>query len=194
MQTAPEHRPAKIRDAARTRETILRAAQRLFAMQGYTTTGVREVAAEAGVNSALVRRYFGSKEGLLRAAVEDVLKIDPFIAGDRASFGARAVATLRHGETLPNPLAMMLLATADPAARALCRGLMHERIVKPLAAWLGGRAALARAARINLLWIGFLTARQILPLQPLHDFEPSTLRWLAETTQAIADEHVQAAP
>lgn len=194
MQTSAEPPPVKTRDAARTREMILRAAQRLFAVQGYTTTGVREVATEAGVNSALVRRYFGSKEGLLRAAVEDVLKIDPFITGDRASFGARAVATLRHGETLPNPLAMMLLATADPAARGLCRDLMHERIVKPLAEWLGGRMALARAARINLLWIGFLTSRQILPLQPLHDFEPSTLRWLERATQAIADEGVNAAP
>ena len=44
------------RDSARTRERILRAAQMLFARQGYTTTGVRQVAAEAGVNSTLIRR------------------------------------------------------------------------------------------------------------------------------------------
>ena len=44
------------RDAVRTRENILGAAQQLFARKGYTTVGVREVAAEAGVNSTLIPR------------------------------------------------------------------------------------------------------------------------------------------
>ena len=179
----------KTRDAARTTEAILRAAQRLFATRGYTTTGVREVAAEAGVNSALVRRYFGSKEGLLRAAVEDVLIVDPFIDGDPAELGMRVVTLLQYGETLNNPLAMMVLATADPAARTLCETMMHERIIVPLADWLGGKDALGRSARLNALWMGYMTARQILPLQPLFgESETATLRWLADTTQAIVDE------
>lgn len=177
----------KLRDAARTAQTILRAAQELFAARGYTTTGVREVAAAAGVNSALVRRYFGSKEGLLRAAVEEFLVIDVFFEGDRADFGVRSVSLLYQGETLPNPVAMMILATADPAARVLCADLLHERIIVPLAKWLGGPDALARAGQLNLLWVGFMVARQILPTRPVRDFEDATFRWLAETTQKIAD-------
>jgi AcrR family transcriptional regulator len=171
----------------RTAETILRAAQALFASRGYTTTGVREVAAAAGVNSALVRRYFGSKEGLLRAAVEEFLIIDVFFEGDRADFGMRSLRLLQQAETLPNPVAMMILATADPTARVLCANLLHERIIEPLAAWLGGPDALARAGQLNLLWVGFMVARQILPTRPVHDFEAATFRWLAETTQMIAD-------
>ncbi|GGA37167.1 TetR/AcrR family transcriptional regulator [Sphingomonas psychrolutea] len=179
--------PPKARDAARTAETILRAAQTLFAARGYTTTGVREVAAAAGVNSALVCRYFGSKEGLLRAAVEEFLIIDVFFDGDRGDFGTRSVGLLLTAETLPNPVAMMILATADPAARILCADLLHERIIVPLAAWLGGPDGLARAGQLNLLWVGFMVARQILPTRPVHDFETATVRWLAETTQTIAD-------
>jgi AcrR family transcriptional regulator len=180
--------PPRSRDAARTRDAILRAAQQLFAQKGYSTTGVREVAAAAGVDSTLVRRYFKSKEGLLRAAVEDMLRIDPFVAGSHAEFGARAVATLLHGETRPNALAMMILSTADPAARDMCRELMHERIVVPLAAWLGRPDAMQRAAQLNLLWMGFMTARQILPLQPLSGaHEGSTLQWLEAVFQDLAD-------
>jgi AcrR family transcriptional regulator len=177
----------RIRNAVRTAQTILRAAQELFAARGYTTTGVREVATLAGVNSALVRRYFGSKEGLLRAAVEEFLVIDVFLEGDRADFGNRSVRLLHQAETLPNPVAMMILATADPAARALCADLLQEKIIKPLAEWLGGSDALARAGQLNLLWVGYMVARQILPTRPVHEFEDATFRWLAETTQKIAD-------
>ena len=183
-----------MRDAARTAQTILRAAQELFAARGYTTTGVREVAALAGVNSALVRRYFGSKEGLLRAAVEEFLIIDVFCQGERVDFGVRSVSLLLNAETLPNPVAMMILATADPAARALCADLLHKKIIEPLAEWLGGPDAPARAGQLNLLWVGFMVARQILPTRPVHDFEDVTLRWLAETTQMIADGTTAPAP
>jgi AcrR family transcriptional regulator len=181
--------PWRTRDAVRTRDAILRAAQKLFAQKGYSTTGVREVATEAGVNSALVRRYFKSKEGLLREALDEVLQIEPFIRGDRAEFGVRAIAILLQGETTPNPLAMMILATADPVARALCADLLHERIVAPLADWLGGASALDRAARLNILWVGFMMTRQILPLQPLaNELLAPTRQWLEQLTQAIADD------
>jgi len=176
------------RDAARTRENILRSAQILFARRGYTTVGVREVAAEAGVNATLIRRYFGSKEGLFRAAVEDFLQVKPFLDGPRAEFGLRAVELLKHGEEIPSALAMMMHATADPDARAMCSTLMHSHIDKPLADWLGGENALARAAQINLLWIGYMAARQVLPLPALTgEAVDETRRWLAATIQALVD-------
>ncbi len=176
------------RDSARTRENILKAAQVLFARKGYTTVGVREVAAEAGVNATLIRRYFGSKEGLFRAAVEEFLQVDPFIDGPRAEFGDRAVALLKYGEEIPSALAMMMHATADPDARALCSELMHIRIDQPLADWLGGENAMARAAQINLLWIGYMAARQVLPLPALTgEVVDETRHWLAATIQALVD-------
>lgn len=177
-----------VRDATRTRESILKAAQILFARKGYTTVGVREVAAEAGVNATLIRRYFGSKEGLFRAAVEDFLQIDPFIDGPRNEFGNRAVALLKYGEEIPSALAMMMHATADPEARTLCSGLMHSHIDQPLADWLGGKNAMARATQINLLWIGYMAARQVLPLPALTgDAVDETRRWMAIAIQALVD-------
>ena len=57
------------RDSAATRQALLRAARELFATSGYDATTVRAVADRAGVNQALLFRYFGNKEGLFTEAV-----------------------------------------------------------------------------------------------------------------------------
>lgn len=64
-----DERGARKRDAAATRDALLRAATELFTSQGFDRTSVREVAAAAGVDQALVFRYFGTKEDLLAAVL-----------------------------------------------------------------------------------------------------------------------------
>ena len=56
----PQHK----RNAAETRRRLLQAARRLFAGANYVSVGIREIGAEAGVNPALISRYFGSKRNL----------------------------------------------------------------------------------------------------------------------------------
>lgn len=176
------------RDAARTRDSILRSAQKLFAEKGYTTVGVREIAADAGVNSTLVRRYFGSKEGLLRSTLEDLLRIDVIIEGDRAAFGSRAAAMLLAANSYTSPVAIMMLAMADLDARKLCGELVQDNVILPLASWLGGKDAMDRAARLNILWTGFIAQRQLTPVRQLDNAHVApTQQWLARVTQAIAD-------
>lgn len=63
-QTQPDLTPAE------ARERIVQAAFRLFGRQGYTQTSVQEIAAAAGVKKPVLYYYFGSKEGLYRALVE----------------------------------------------------------------------------------------------------------------------------
>src|SRR6266850_8415525 len=53
-----------------TGEKILSAARAHFARVGYEAGTVRGIAADAGVDPSLVLHYFGSKEGLFRAAVD----------------------------------------------------------------------------------------------------------------------------
>ena len=57
------------RDAAGTRQLLLEAARRRFASDGYTAATVRDIADDAGVNVALISRYFTSKEGLFEACL-----------------------------------------------------------------------------------------------------------------------------
>ena len=61
MQSAKVRKP---RNATRTRMKILAAAQQAFSDLGYAQAGIREIAAIAEVNSALLLRYYGSKAGL----------------------------------------------------------------------------------------------------------------------------------
>ena len=56
--------PQQKRNAAATRNRLLQAARRLFATANYVSVGIREIGAEAGVNPALISRYFGSKRNL----------------------------------------------------------------------------------------------------------------------------------
>ena len=56
--------PQQKRNAAETRNRLLQAARRLFARANYVSVGIREIGAEAGVNPALISRYFGSKRNL----------------------------------------------------------------------------------------------------------------------------------
>ena len=58
------------RDAAKTRQLLLDAARRRFAEDGYAATTVRDIADDAGVNVALISRYFASKEGLFEACLK----------------------------------------------------------------------------------------------------------------------------
>jgi len=52
---------------ADTRESILDAAEDLFSKHGFYGVTIREVAREAGVDTALVHYYFGAKRGLFDA-------------------------------------------------------------------------------------------------------------------------------
>jgi AcrR family transcriptional regulator len=58
-----------------TKAAILAAARHGFAASGYARTSVRAIAAEAGVDPALVHHYFGTKDELFLAALE--LPVDP---------------------------------------------------------------------------------------------------------------------
>ena len=52
------------------RETIIESAIKLFSNKGFEGTSVRDIAADAGVNVAMINYYFGSKEKLFESVVE----------------------------------------------------------------------------------------------------------------------------
>lgn len=56
-----------------TREKLLRAARDVFAEHGLAHTRISDIAARSGVNRERVYGYFGSKEGLFDAVINDAL-------------------------------------------------------------------------------------------------------------------------
>ena len=72
---ARRRRPGRPAGTSDTRDRILASARELFARNGIDRTSIRAVAAAAGVDSALVHHYFGTKQQLFAAAIH--LPIDP---------------------------------------------------------------------------------------------------------------------
>ncbi len=58
------------RRGARSRETVLDAAERLMAEQGFEAATIARLVEEAGVPPSSIYHYFGSKEGVLLAVME----------------------------------------------------------------------------------------------------------------------------
>jgi AcrR family transcriptional regulator len=62
--------PRRTRDADRSREAILAAAEVLFAERGYGDTGLGHIAARAGLARATPTYFFGSKRALYEAVLD----------------------------------------------------------------------------------------------------------------------------
>jgi TetR/AcrR family transcriptional regulator len=87
------------RDAQRSREQILDAAEKLFAERGYEATSLQLVGTAAGVSRATPGYFFGSKEGLYRAVFNRAFtRVDAIIHEAYAEAGdvepREAIATI----------------------------------------------------------------------------------------------------
>ncbi|MET0364158.1 MAG: TetR family transcriptional regulator [Sphingobium sp.] len=163
-------------------------AQKAFGNHGYSQTGIRDIAREAGVAPSLLIRHFGSKPQLFREALlyglYNANYTDVVFKGVKAGFGER-MARLAMNEAEVDLIAMVMLATGDPDARAVTSDVAREHIINGMATWLGPPNAYARALNVVMLLNGFmLFTRQL----ALGEVPPESVEWLARTLQAIADE------
>ncbi len=101
-----------------SRGEVLAAARTLFASVGYEKTTIRAVAAEAGVDSALVVRFFNGKEGLFSAVLESLDVTLPTLLAQTTvqSLEGRGVAVAR------TYLEMWESPEVGPALQAMVRG------------------------------------------------------------------------
>ena len=160
--------PPRRRDAAATRAAILQAAQGQFAQLGYDRAALRDIAAEAGADVALIKRYFGGKEGLFIEALKEAIRPDPLKGWDRASFG-RDVGVMMAGAPEAKPghdgrahgFQFLLRAATSPTTAPLLNVAVQERFLTPIREWLGGEDAQARARVLAGAFIGFLVERLI---------------------------------
>ncbi|WP_433187666.1 TetR/AcrR family transcriptional regulator [Actinoallomurus sp. CA-150999] len=67
-------RRATAQGSASTRERLIESAVRLFGERGIAATSLRALTDAAGTNVAAVNYHFGSKEGLLRAAIDQTMR------------------------------------------------------------------------------------------------------------------------
>jgi AcrR family transcriptional regulator len=168
-------RPGRPPGSSDTRERILTSARELFARNGIGNTSIRAVAAGAGVDSALVHHYFGTKEKLFAAAIN--VDVDP----------AKILGPLRTApvEDLGRILPALILAMWDSEAGAglmatlrsvlageqigIFRSFLRDVVVTELA----GRVdeppgtGVIRAEFVATQILGIAMARHILELEPM---------------------------
>lgn len=158
-------RPSKARNAAASREALLDSAQLLFSGRGFEHTTVREIGEHAGVDPALIARYFGNKVNLYLATIvaEDADSGRPEGISDLAAFVERLVS--RVDQRGPGPVLQAIVRSdTTPEIREAVRAHLTRRLVEPLAAMLEQRGAARPRLRAELAVsavIGVLLARAL---------------------------------
>jgi AcrR family transcriptional regulator len=157
-----------------TRNRILASARELFARNGIANTSIRAVAAAAGVDSALVHHYFGTKEKLFAAAVH--IPIDPMdVIGP-----LREVPVEELGYKLPSMLLPLwdseigagLIATLRSILAGTEVNLFRSFIQDVIAVEVGARvdnppgSGIVRIQFVASQLVGVVMARYILELEP----------------------------
>jgi AcrR family transcriptional regulator len=153
------------RNAEATRAAILEAAKAHFAQLGYDVAVLRDIARDAGVDVALVKRYFGGKEALFLEALRTSFGPDSVRDWDRADFAheiATALADSPHAdEARTHRFQFLLRAATSPTTAPLLNVMVQDRFLGPIREWLGSADADARARVFAGAYIGFLVERLI---------------------------------
>ena len=180
--------------AAQTRVRIMAAARQLFCQAGFDQVGVRELAAAASVDPAVVIRLFGSKEALFAAVAADAFVLEPPFDGPLEGLGQQMAHYLTGKiEICDTPggfdsFRFLLRSAASPVAAPILSASLHAGFIDPLARHLGGREAGARAALLSACVLGFATLRVALTSPALEEAMPDQVaQRLGAVLQACLD-------
>jgi AcrR family transcriptional regulator len=173
----PSPRP---RNAEATRSDILTAARSRFGADGYERTTLRAVAADVGVDAALVIRYFGSKQDLFAAAAEfdldlpDLRGLDPDHVAE--ALLSRFFAVWEEGTTF---VALLRAAMTSTTAADTMRRVFAEQVAPTVAAVVPDHGA-QRAGLLGAFIIGLATTRYVVANPAVADLgRDELIRWAA---------------
>ncbi|ROZ61967.1 TetR/AcrR family transcriptional regulator [Kocuria soli] len=190
----------------RTQQRILTAARSAFAERGYDGVSVRSVATAAGVDQALVHRYFGTKQELFLAATEVPRQMGEVVQGamqkpDEELGAALVEAALR---TWDSEVSAALISTArtvlaSAEAAPVVRDVVLGTILRDLPARIGARYGEGekRVSLVATQMVGLLVARKLVGLEPLRSMPieeltvmigPTVQRYLTGDLEGIQPE------
>ncbi|MFE0509354.1 TetR family transcriptional regulator [Streptomyces sp. NPDC058964] len=163
-------------ESAGTRDRILTAAREEFSERGYEKTSVRGIAKAAGVDSALVHHYFGTKEQVFEAAIEvafaPALNAPTAVAdgpldgvGERLT---RFIFGVWENPTTRTPLlAIVRSAVNNETAAAVFRRLVASQLLRRIAVQVELPDAELRAELAAAQLVGCAMLRYVIKVEPL---------------------------
>jgi AcrR family transcriptional regulator len=175
----------------RTRAAILDAARSLFAERGYARATIRDVAAAAAIDPAMVIRYFGSKDELFVRAAAFELRLPALDRVPRRAVGetlARHFVALWEGPAANPGMAVLLRsAAANETSAATVRAIFATEVCAALARVGPRKTAGCRAALVASQLLGVALCRYVLRLPFLADMPADELiAHIAPTLQRYA--------
>ena len=161
--------------SADMRERVLAAAGRAFSRAGYDAVGIREIAAAANADPAIVIRLFGSKAGLFATLAEQAFGDEALFDGPLKTLGARLAGHLMLPISVAaeddidemNDFQFLLRSATSLTAAPILSAALHRALIEPLGRRIGEPDGFARAAMITAQILGFSTLRFALGSQPI---------------------------
>jgi AcrR family transcriptional regulator len=159
-----------------TPERILEAARQQFSEYGYEKASVRGIAKAAGVDSALVHHYFGTKTQVFEAAVEVTFSpalgaADAVAAGPLEDAGERLTRFVfgvwENPATRTPLIAVVRSAVNYEAAAAVLRRLVAAQLLSRIAGRLDLPDAELRAELAAAQLVGIVMLRYVIRIEPL---------------------------
>ncbi|MEU6229421.1 TetR family transcriptional regulator [Streptomyces sp. NPDC047042] len=171
-------------DAPAARDRILTAAREEFAERGYEKTSVRGIAKSAGVDSALVHHYFGTKEQVFEASIE--VAVGPLLSapgsiaeGPLDGVGERLArfffGVWENPATRKALLAIVRSAMNNEAAAGVFRRLISAQLLRRLAVQLNLPDAELRAELAAAQLVGIAMLRYVIKVEPLASANPDEI-------------------
>lgn len=117
-----------------TRERILKAAILRFSTHSYDDTGLRDIAADVGVDMAYVHRCFGSKEKLFYEAVKASAKPGQFLTGDGGSLPSELTKQIlsKKGANEIRALDIAVQSFGSAAASRVLNEFLNDDFIAPI--------------------------------------------------------------
>jgi AcrR family transcriptional regulator len=173
------------RSSAETKAVILAAARERFGKAGFQAATIRAIAADAGVDPAMVMRYYGNKEKLFAAAANFDLQFPDFAETDRGRLGRALVRHFLERWEGDDALVILLRSSATNAEAAQrMREIFGTQLQPLIASFVPASEAGARAGLIATQILGFALCRFVLRLSPLVEMtREEVVDWLGPTIQ-----------
>jgi AcrR family transcriptional regulator len=176
-------RPGRRAGDSGTREAILDAARTRFAELGYDAATIRGIAADAGVDPALVHHFYGTKEKLFVAAMRFPIVpsevIGQIASLDRGALGeaiARTVLRVWEDEESRAPaLALLRSAVTNERFATMTREFVTSAIMRVIASVAQDDEPEYRASLVASQILGLGIARYVIGIEPVASASPDDL-------------------
>ncbi len=148
--------------ALATRERLLTEARKLLWSRGYSNVSLREIAQGAGVDVALISRYFGGKRGLFEATLKDAFVV-PSVPDEETlvEIVVEMFVSAPRGGEMPSTLQLIQTNATDPEVGDSVRAAQSKDMQSKLEEVLKDKE---RAALFMSVLMGFALGEKTLKL------------------------------